>query len=360
MTPERTPEVPAWLKTAAGNAWRVLVLAGAAYVALVIVGQVELVAVALFGSFVIAAVLRPLVGLIGRIAWMPRALATAIGFVVAVAAMGGIGTFVGVSVANQIPRLTQELVNGIDAINDMLSRLPPPYEDLDLGKVTGALSDWIEKNSSMLLGEVITRFGFVAEVLTGLVLALFCSIFFVNSGTSMWRWALSQVRPAAAAKLDAAGRAAWATFSGYTRGIAIVGLTNGIFAGLALTIMGIPLATPIGVLVAMGTFIPYVGSAIAMTVAVVVALAAKGPWWALAVVALVALIGQIEGHLLQPLIMSKQVRLHPVVVASTVVAGALVAGVVGAIVAVPCVAVVWAVFTRLRAFDETSAPLLDA
>jgi predicted PurR-regulated permease PerM len=93
----------------------------------------------------------------------------------------------------------------------------------------------------------------------------------------------------------------------------------------------------------------------------VVALAAKGPWWALAVVALVVLIGQIEGHLLQPLIMSKQVRLHPVVVATTVVAGVLVAGVVGAIVAVPAVAVVWAVFTRLRAMEaEPTGEMADA
>jgi predicted PurR-regulated permease PerM len=93
-----------------------------------------------------------------------------------------------------------------------------------------------------------------------------------------------------------------------------------------------------------------------MTVAIVVALAAKGPWWALAVVALIALIGQIEGHLLQPLIMAKQVRLHPVVVAVTVVVGALTAGLVGAIVAVPVVAVCWAVFARLRAFDADSDP----
>jgi predicted PurR-regulated permease PerM len=273
---------------------------------------------------------------------------------VALAVIGGIGTFVGVSVVNQIERLTQELINGIGAINDLLGRLPAPFDDLDLGKLGDNLTDWIRTNSSMLIGEVINRFGMAAEVLAAAVLALFCSVFFINSGTSIWQWVLGQFDSPTAAKVDAAGQAAWATFSGYTRGIVIVGATNGLFAGLALAIMEIPLAMPIGVLVAIGTFIPYVGSAIAMTVAIVVALAARGPWWALAVVALVALIGQIEGHLLQPLIMSKQVQLHPVVVAVTVVGGALVAGVIGAIVAVPCVAVCWAVFSRLRRFSAKS------
>ncbi|MDR2567124.1 MAG: AI-2E family transporter [Bifidobacteriaceae bacterium] len=343
--------VPRWLQVGAGNAWRMLVLLAAVYIAGRGVMEVELVAVALFVSFVITSVLRPLVNLLDRIRWMPRPLATGMGFIVAVGVIGGIGTFVGVSVANQIPRLTDELINGIDAINEMLSRLPAPFDDLDLGSLGETVSNWIRENSSTLVGEVITRFGVVAEVLTALILALFCSVFFINSGTSIWQWLLSQFRSETAAKLDAAGLAAWTTFSGYTRGIVIVGVTNGLFAGLALAFMGIPLATPIGVLVSMGTFIPYVGSAIAMTVAIVVALAAKGPWWALAVVALVVLIGQIEGHLLQPLIMSKQVRLHPVAVAVAVVAGALTAGVVGAIVAVPAVAVCWAVFSRLRAIS---------
>jgi predicted PurR-regulated permease PerM len=98
----------------------------------------------------------------------------------------------------------------------------------------------------------------------------------------------------------------------------------------------------------MGTFIPYVGSAIAMSVAILVALAAKGPWWTLVVVAMIVLIGQIEGHLLQPLIMAKQVSLHPIVVAVSVVSGMLLGGVIGAVVAVPVVAVAWSVYSRLR------------
>ncbi|MDR2113833.1 MAG: AI-2E family transporter [Bifidobacteriaceae bacterium] len=342
-------EVPQWLKVSGGAAWRFLALAAAVWVAVKAVHRVELVAVALFGAAVITSVLRPFTNLLHRV--MPRALATISAFLVALAVVGGLGTFVAVSVSNQIPRLSAELINGIEQINRFLASMPAPISEMDLTKVGDTIQDWLRHNSGAVLSEVITRFGVLAEVMTGLILAIFCSVFFINSGTRMWEWFISQFRPNTGSKLQAAGEAAWSTFAGYTRGIVIVGSTNGLFAGLGLTILGIPLATAIGVLVAIGTFIPYVGSAIAMSVAVVVALAAKGPWWALGVVALIALIGQIEGHLLQPLIMSKQVSLHPVVVAITVVAGALTGGVIGAIVAVPVVAVIWSAFTRLRTFE---------
>jgi predicted PurR-regulated permease PerM len=66
------------------------------------------------------------------------------------------------------------------------------------------------------------------------------------------------------------------------------------------------------------------------------------------VIALIVIIGQIEGHLLHPLVMSWAVRLHPLVVAVSVIAGAVAAGVVGAVVAVPLVSVAWSVYTALR------------
>ncbi|MDR3359936.1 MAG: AI-2E family transporter [Bifidobacteriaceae bacterium] len=343
----RQEDVPRWLRSSAGVAWRLLVLVAAAAVVVRGVLAVELVAVALFVSAVITSVLRPLANLLDRV--MPRALATIAAFLVALACFSGLATFVGVSVSNQIPLLTDQLIDGLEQINEFLAQLPAPLSDLDLTAIGENATGWLRQNLSTVVGEVMAQFSVVTEVMTTLVLAVFCSVFFINSGSQMWSWALSQTKKRTAAMLHSAGHAAWATFAGYTRGIVLVGSTNGLLAGIGLAVIGVPLATPIGVLVAIGTFIPYIGSAIAMSVAIVVALAAKGPWWALVVVAMIAVIGQIEGHLLQPLIMAKQVRLHPVVVATTVVGGLLVGGVIGAIVAVPVVAVIWSVFSTLRA-----------
>ena len=117
-----------------------------------------------------------------------------------------------------------------------------------------------------------------------------------------------------------------------------------------------PLAAPLSVLVLLGAFVPLVGAPAAMVVAMIVALAALGPIQALIVGGGIALIGQFEGHVLQPLVMGKQVSLHPVVVVVAVAAGGLTAGIFGAVIAVPLVSVTWAVYSHLR----TLAPPLDA
>ncbi|GAA3290618.1 hypothetical protein GCM10020295_05480 [Streptomyces cinereospinus] len=122
------------------------------------------------------------------------------------------------------------------------------------------------------------------------------------------------------------GGAAWRTFTGYTHGILLVAVTNAVLVGLALFALGVPLAVPLALLEFFAAFVPLIGSPIALAVAAVVALASKGPLIALVVVALIVVIGQIEGHVLHPLVMSWAVRLHPVVVALSVVGGAVAAG----------------------------------
>ncbi len=93
-----------------------------------------------------------------------------------------------------------------------------------------------------------------------------------------------------------------------------------------------------------------------MIIAMVVALAANGPISALLVGVAIALIGQFEGHILQPLVMGKQVSLHPVVIALVVTAGTITAGILGAVISVPLVAVGWAVFAKLRRMDPPIEP----
>ncbi|OZB48780.1 MAG: hypothetical protein B7X40_06420 [Cellulomonas sp. 14-74-6] len=153
-----------------------------------------------------------------------------------------------------------------------------------------------------------------------------------------------------------AGGAGWYTFSGYTRGTVIIALVDGLLAFILLTVVQVPLAAPLAVLVLMGAFIPLIGAPTAMAVAMIVALAALGPIQAGIVGLGIAGIGQFEGHVLQPLVMGKQVSLHPVAVAIAVATGTLSAGILGAVIAVPLVAVSWAVFSKLRTMDP---PMVD-
>jgi putative heme transporter len=117
---------------------------------------------------------------------------------------------------------------------------------------------------------------------------------------------------------------------------------------LALLILRVPLALPLALLTFFAAFIPLIGSPVALGVATLVALAARGPLIAVLVLGLVVLIGQIEGHVLHPMVMSRAVNLHPLAVALTVASGTVLAGVIGAVMAVPMVAVAWTVWTELR------------
>ncbi|WP_369372517.1 AI-2E family transporter [Promicromonospora sp. Populi] len=344
----RDPAPPPWLRTAAGWSWRLIVLVAGIALVFWAVTQVLIVFVAVFLALVFSAVLNPLTGLYARV--MPRPLATAAAILSGLLVVGGLVTYVVVSVAGQWERLAGEFNTGIDQIVSLIENSPLPV-DVALDARDQWIDDaaaWIQQNAEALLGTAAESAGSIVEGVAVVVLAIFCTIFFVASGASMWRWFMNQVPTRTRARWDAVAGAGWYTFSGYTRGIVLVAITNGILAGIFLTILGVPLSAPLAVLVFIGTFIPLIGAPLAMIIAAVVALAADGVLTALIVTLGIAGIGQLEGHVLQPLIMGKQVSLHPVVVALGVTCGTVVGGILGAIIAVPLIAVAWAVFSTLR------------
>ncbi|MER5942392.1 AI-2E family transporter [Streptomyces sp. NPDC001928] len=342
--------VPGWLATAAAYAWRIIAVAIVVRAAFSVLGQFHRIAVAVFLGLVLTSLLRPVADLLARRVPRPLAVATAvIGGIVVV--LGGLA-LVGEIVAEQRRGLQREFVAGIDRIERQLEeppfRLPANTFD-DLQSRIGKL---LSSHRSTLISEAVSGASRLLEVLTVLALALFCAVFFTHSGDRQWQWICDQLPATARRHLTVAGRAAWRTFTGYTRGILLVAATNAFLVCIALLILGVPLAVPLALLEFVAAFIPLIGSPIALAVAAVVALATKGPVTALIVVALIVIIGQIEGHLLHPIVMSWAVRLHPVVVAFAVVGGAIAAGFIGAVVAVPFVAVFWSVHQALRGRAE--------
>ena len=312
------------------------------------VTQVLLVFVAVFLALVFTAVLNPLTDLYDRV--MPRALATAAAILSGILVVGGLVTYVVVSVAGQWERLAGEFNTGIDQIVGLIENnsLPLDVQVDTRDQWIDDAANWIQENAQSLVGTAAESAGSIVEGVAVLALAIFCTVFFLASGGAMWRWFMQQVPARTRDRWSEAAGAGWYTFSGYTRGTVLVAITNGILAGIFLSILGVPLSAPLAVLVFIGTFIPLIGAPLAMIIAAVVALAADGLLTALIVVIGIAGIGQLEGHVLQPLIMGKQVSLHPVVVALGVTSGTVVGGILGAIVAVPLIAVAWAVYSTLR------------
>ena len=151
----------------------------------------------------------------------------------------------------------------------------------------------------------------------------------------------------------------WDTVSRYVRGTLIVSAIDAIGIGAALAVIGVPFALPLGMLVLVGSAVPYVGATVTGSVAVLVALAANGPVDAVLVLAAVIGVQQLEGNLLEPLIVGRQVRLHPVAVVTAVFAGSLTAGIAGAVIAVPLVAVTYRVCHVLGRRSRAGATAAD-
>jgi predicted PurR-regulated permease PerM len=343
--------VPSWLRTTAGWSWRLLLIVAAVALIVFATAQIQIVFVAVFLALVISSVLRPVTDFYARV--MPRGLATGLAILSAFLFIAGLLTYVISSVAGQWEKLAGEFSDGIDQILDFLENGPLPVT-ITADDVNGWIENgrqWLSEHGGDIASQAAASAGSVFEAFAAIALAIFCTVFFLARGTELWTWFLNQLPARSRDSWKIAGGAGWYTFSGYARGTVIIALVDGILAGILLAILGVPLAAPLAVLVFIGAFIPIIGAPLAMIVAAVVALAADGIVTALIVTVGIALIGQFEGHILQPLIMGAQVSLHPLVVALAVTAGTLVAGILGAVVSVPLVAVAWAVFSKLRHKD---------
>ena len=334
------------VRMTAAYAWRFLAIGAAVYVLYIVLLRFELVGIAVFLALVITSLLRPAVNAMSR--RLPRSLSVLFAMLGGILLIAGVFTLVGATVANEWNRLGQEFSGGLTRIERWLEGPPFRVNPTTLSDLQGKINSFISAHRSTLISQALSGATRAVEVITVLALAVFCSVFFTHSGDRMWSWFTTQLPESARVPWDRAARAAWSTFSGYTRGTIIVAATNAALVGIALYLLKVPLALPLTVLEFLASFVPLIGSPVAMSVATVVALAGRGVVTAVIVLALIVVIGQIEGHLLQPLVMGWAVRLHPVAVAVSVISGSIVAGVIGAVVAVPVVSIAWAIVRELR------------
>ncbi|MDQ7803529.1 AI-2E family transporter [Amycolatopsis sp. A133] len=330
--------VPYGLRVAAAVSWRALVVAGA----LTVVG---FLAVKLASVVVPVAVALLLAGLFApAVSWLavrkvPRGLATAIVLVVGIAVAGGVVTFVVITVTVGMPGLIDQVTASVTDLHTWLRTGPLHLSQGQLDEMLGNLTAMLGRNKSVIASGALTTAVTVGELLAEFVLVVFCLIFFLAQGRAIWVFVLRAVPARLRDRVDVAGRSGFTTLAHYIRGTAAVAFVDAAGIGLGLVIIGVPLAAPLSTLVFLGAFVPVIGSVIAGAVAVLVALVTNGAWSAVIVLAVVVGVMQIESHVLQPLLLGRAVRLHPLAVVLALAAGLVAAGVVGALLAVPLVAV---------------------
>ncbi|RCG20477.1 AI-2E family transporter [Streptomyces diacarni] len=349
--PEPAAAVPWGVRVAAEAGWRLLVLAGVIWVLMKVVSTISLVIIAFSAGLLITALLQPTVARLRRIG-LGRGLATAITFIGGFVVMGLVGWFVVWQVMENLDTLTDKVQAGIQELRDWALNGPFHVSEDQINDIAQNLSDWVGDNSKELTSAGIEGVTVIVEFLSGALLTMFVTLFLLYDGRRIWEWTLKFVPSAAREGVAGAGPRAWATLTGYVRGTVIVALIDAIFIGIGLYFLNVPMAVPLAVFIFLFAFIPIVGAVISGALAVVVALVTNGPVSAALALAVVLAVQQIESHILQPFILGRLVRVHPLAVVLGVTGGSLIAGIPGAVVAVPLVAVSNTVVGYLKGYAQ--------
>ncbi|MFE2843937.1 AI-2E family transporter [Streptomyces scopuliridis] len=352
--PDPVAAIPWGMRVAGEAAWRLLVLAGLLWVLMRVIGAVQLVVMAFAAGLLITALLQPTVAWLKRHG-MPRALATALTAVAGFVLMGLVGWFVVWQVMENIDDLSNRVTDGINELKRWLLDSPFHVTEGQINDIAKTLSDAVGSNTEKITSAGLQGLTVIVELLTGIVLAMFSTLFLLYDGRKIWHWTLKLVPAQAREGVAGAGPRAWRALTAYVRGTVLVALIDALFIGLGLYFLNVPLAVPLAVFIFLGAFIPLVGALASGALAVVVALVTQDVFTALMVLCVVLGVQQIEGHVLQPFILGRAVRVHPLAVVLSVAIGSLVAGIGGAVVAVPLVAVTNTVVGYLRAYSAEQA-----
>jgi predicted PurR-regulated permease PerM len=337
-TPDRA-EIPHGLRLAAGWSWRLLMLAVAAAVVLWLVGRLKSVLIPLAIALLLTALLSPAMKRLRRHAHFPQSLATATVLVGGLIVVAGTLTLVISQFVNGFPALVASSTDGILKIGTWLRTGPLSLSNEQLSGTIDAIQKWVDTHRDVLAGGALSTAGTAVEVLASAFLVLFATFFFLRDGGRIWRFLVGLLPAPAREPMASAGERAWLTLVAYVKATVLVAFIDAVGIGLALVILRVPFALPLAALVFLSAFVPIVGATVSGAVAVLVALVTRGPLVALVVLIAVVVVQQLEGHVLQPLIMGRAVALHPLAVIVAIATGVVLAGIIGALVAVPVVAV---------------------
>lgn len=304
-----------------------------------VLAHIQIVLLPLLAAIVFTALLRPLrLRLEG--AGLGRLGATWLTFLTAIVVVAGVATFVAYFAHGQFHSFQNEFTNTVHKLRHYLVTGPFHLKESQLNKLGSQIGHWLSQHQATVVSSAVKGATVVGEFLAASILTAFITFFLLYDGERIWRWVTTPFGSRLGAKVDAAGAAAWITLSGYIRGSVLVATIHAVVIGVTLLILGVPLVAPLAVIVFVFSFLPLIGVLISGGLAVFVALGTKGLIAGIVVTVVLILEHQVEGHLLQPFIMGRYVRLHPLAIALVLSIGGVLGGIVGAIVAVPVAAVI--------------------
>jgi predicted PurR-regulated permease PerM len=358
-----TDSLPDGMKVAGAWSWRVLAVVGVLVVFGLVVIQLKEIVIPFMVAILVSALLVPIAQLLVRHRW-PKALAVAVTMLGALAVVAGLISLI----VWQIREGSSDIQNrSITAYEDFQKWLDATF-NINTDEFNDYLAQaWsaIQDDSASLWSGALSVGSTAGHFLTGFLLVIFATLFILIDGKGIWNWFVRIAPRKARSAVDGSGHAGWITLTTFVKVQIFVAFVDAVGIGLGAFILGLPfggfpLVIPITIAVFLGSFIPVVGAVVTGTVAVFVALVYLGPVQALIMLGIVLLVQQVEGHVLQPLVMGTAVKVHPLAVVFAVAAGSYVAGIPGALFAVPLVATLNVMVTYIASgkWRETTRPQL--
>ncbi|OZC52323.1 AI-2E family transporter [Rhodococcus sp. 06-621-2] len=330
--------------------WRLLVIFAGFITFCYVVARLDTVVIPLGLALLASAMLLPLVDWMQR-RGVPRAAAVVIVIIASIGVVAGIMTFVVEQFIEGLPQLGDQFTTSINDVQRWLADGPFHISQDQISQASENLVKVIQDNQAAVTSGALTTATVIGEILTGAALTLFILIFFLYGGDQIWEFVTRLAPTGARRRIRLAGSQGFGSLVGYVRATVAVAAADAIGIGAGLAILGVPLALPLASLVFIGAFIPIVGAFVTGFVAVFIALVTKGWLTALITLGIVVAVMQLEGHVLQPLLLGRAVRLHPLAVVLAITVGILLAGIVGGLLAVPIVAVLNTAVRSLLADD---------
>jgi predicted PurR-regulated permease PerM len=335
--------VPRGLAVASAITLRLLLVAGGVILLAMAASRLMMVVLPVIISLLLATLLVPAARWLQVRGWRPAPAAATVTFV-ALLVFFGLWAAIIPGVLSQSDDLFANVQDGARQAVGVLEPVGVGREDVDK-----AIQDGLSSvQGSAVANEVMTGAVLLTQWAAAVILIVVLTFFFVKDGRRLWEWVLELFHEDRQPVLREVGDRSWGALSAYVQGVFLVATIDAVLIGAALLIAGVPVAMPLIVLTFIAAFFPIVGAFAAGAAAVLVALVANGVGTALAILAVIVVVQQLEGNVFYPVVVGRKLQLHPVGILLALTAGGVLAGVVGAFLAVPLAAVTGAVLNYTR------------
>ena len=355
MSSQRQPlELPRSLVALSAYSWRFLTVVAAAAVLVYVLVTLRLIVLPVFIALLISTLLAPAAHALRR-RGLPALLATWVVILTSFAVMGGGLYLIAPEVGDELDDLGRQVKAGTEDVLTWLAQGPLDVSRTEVDGYVDQLSEELANRRGSFVTGAVKGAYLLVEIVTGFLLTIVLVFFFVKDGDRIGSGLLGLFDERRRGDVREIGTRSWHALTMYIRGTAIVGLVDALAIGIALLVLGVPLVVPLALITFFGAFFPLVGAVTAGLLASLVALVTQGVAAAAILAIVTVIVQQVEGDVLQPLVLGRAIDLHPLVILLSLTTGAIVAGIAGAFLAVPVAAVAIIVIRQVR--SKGSAPV---